>query len=45
MEVGDHVVVGEDSALLGKADVGQLFVLIGVLVDGLFDQLDRKSVV
>lgn len=31
MGIGNRVVVGETAALLGKANISQLFVLIGVL--------------
>jgi|InofroStandDraft_1065614.scaffolds.fasta_scaffold134595_1 hypothetical protein len=38
MGIGNRVVVGETAALLGKANISQLFVLIGVLMYSLFNQ-------
>ena len=39
MGVGYQVVIGEDPTLFGEADVGELLVIVGVLVDRLLDQL------
>ena len=38
MGIGCQIVIGENAALLGKADVGELSVAVGILSNGLFDQ-------